>query len=143
MEVVIFNKIDKNAITPKKATEDSIGYDLFSIEDTTVKSFTQKKIRTGICIKSISNEHIFGKIETRSSWAQEGIFAIGGIIDHDYYKEIMVILYNGSDNDKEIKIGNKIAQLVFYGVVNDMEIKEIIDGKIDKKSRNGFGETGK
>lgn len=139
---IVFNKITNDSIIPKKATDGSVGYDLFSIEDKTIEKFGTEKIRTGISIVKIGAYDLFPKIESRSSLASAGIFAVGGIIDPDYHKEIIVILHNSGAEQKYIKKGNKIAQLVFYRCSYDLILDEDTNTTIDKNSRSGFGETG-
>ncbi len=50
---------------------------------------------------------------SRSGLAMKGIFVNAGVIDRDYRGEIKVILGNIGNDPFDIKVGDKIAQLIF------------------------------
>ena len=54
-----------------------------------------------------------GRIAPRSGLAaKHGIDTLAGVIDADYRGQVGVILANLSDADFEIKVGDRIAQLI-------------------------------
>lgn len=121
-----------------KGTKNSAGYDLFSNQHVIIKPHQTEKIDTGLRMKI--PDGYYGKIETRSSYAAKGLITIGGIIDSDYRGNIIVMLHNLLSNEtQEIKVGDKIAQIIFLKY-NDFNIEEV--QKLDETERKGgFGST--
>ena len=65
-----------------------------------------------------------------------------GVIDSGYRGEIMVCLYNTSDEDVEIKRGDRIAQMIFQEVpVISLQLREELGSS--QRGSNGFGSSGK
>ena len=65
-----------------------------------------------------------------------------GVIDSDYRGEIMVALYNQSNETKVITSGDRIAQIIIQPVEQfGFKVKENLSGT--KRGENGFGSTGK
>ena len=59
----------------------------------------------------------YGRIAPRSGLALKKFIDIGaGIIDTDYRGEIGVILFNFSNEDFVLNMGDKIAQIIFENV---------------------------
>lgn len=64
------------------------------------------------------------------------------VIDSDYRGEIMVALYNQSNETKVITSGDRIAQIIIQPVEQfGFKVKENLSGT--KRGENGFGSTGK
>ena len=65
-----------------------------------------------------------------------------GVIDSDYRGEIIVALHNDSDYVREIKSGDRIAQLVFHQLWTvDWEVVDELSDTV--RGEGGFGSTGK
>jgi dUTP pyrophosphatase len=64
-----------------------------------------------------------------------------GVIDADYRGPVGVILFNHSDVDFEVKVGDRIAQLIIEKIVtpNVMEVEDL-DATV--RGAGGFGSTG-
>ena len=64
-----------------------------------------------------------------------------GIVDNDYRGEIKVALHNDSNEIREIKIGDRIAQGILqnYLPMNFLEVDELDS---TERSEGGFGSTG-
>jgi dUTP pyrophosphatase len=71
-----------------------------------------------------------------------GILNSPGTIDSDYRGEVKIILINHSENDFEIKCGDRIAQLVLSRIYK-AELIESIELKNSNRGEGGFGHTGK
>lgn len=85
-----------------------------------------------------------GLVMTRSGMNRKNMHC-EGVIDENYRGSIGVTLYNASDGVKEIRSGNKIAQLVIVNCVyEDCEEVSCI-GELSESDRgqDGFGSTGK
>lgn len=64
-----------------------------------------------------------------------------GVIDADYRGPVGVILFNHSDVDFEVKIGDRIAQLIIEKIiVPDVEEVDNLDSTV--RGSGGFGSTG-
>ena len=103
-KIIIKNYINYNN---ENSLDESIVLDLYSRIGVEVNS--TKKINTGICISL--PENFYMSIKNRSSLASKGLSTIGGFIDKNYSKEIIVIM-NSLTEPIKIKKGQKIAQLI-------------------------------
>ena len=65
-----------------------------------------------------------------------------GVIDSDYRGEIMVPLYNQTNEIKEIKHGERIAQIIFIPYIQEefIEVEELSE---TLRGEGGFGSTGR
>jgi len=79
----------------------------------------------------------------RSGFRAKGIFGSSvGIIDEDYRGELKVILFNSTDKDFIIKIGDRIAQAALRPVQQvSYEFTETFEDT--ERYEGGFGSTGK
>jgi dUTP pyrophosphatase len=128
-----------NASVPKRGTQYSAGYDLYCCEPITIKPGSVEKVDTGL--KLSIPEGCYGRIASRSSWALDKIFAEGGVIDRDYTGIIKVLLYNASNEDFDVRIGDRCAQIILEKVYcPEVEtVKDITDEFCTRKG--GFGST--
>ena len=84
----------------------------------------------------------YGRIAPRSGLALKKFIDIGaGVIDADYRGEIGVILFNFSDTDFAVNMGDKIAQIVFEKIKTP-KIKEVKSLEGTERGDDGFGSTG-
>jgi len=133
-------RISENAILPYRATEGSVGYDLFSAEDTVIPARGKGMVSTGL-IMAIPSQH-YGRIAPRSSLAWKNYIDTGaGVVDSDYRGEVKVILFNHAQDDFNVKLGDKIAQLIIEKVAlpQIVEVQEINE---TERGAGGFGSTG-
>jgi dUTP pyrophosphatase len=112
-EVVRVNIDD--AKIPTRATSGSAGYDLYSYEETVIRSGARGIVRTGLTV-SIPKGYC-GQIWSRSGFsAKNGIETGAGIIDSDYTGELMVILYNYGSDDFKVEKHMRMAQLLIVKI---------------------------
>jgi dUTP pyrophosphatase len=119
----------------------SAGCDLSSTENYTLRPRERKLFKTGLYMAIPSG--LYGRIAPRSGLAyKHGIDVMAGVIDEDYRGEIGVILINLGDEDKQINIGDKIAQMIFE---NYTRCDFIEANDLDETNRGigGFGSTDK
>jgi len=136
-------KLSKLAEIPAYQSEEAAGFDLHSIDDVIIASNERKLISTGLAFDIPAGYEI--QIRPRSGLAyKHGITVLNtpGTIDSDYRGEIKVLLINHSNEDFEIKIGDRIAQAVIKEVIQ-ASFEEVEELSETKRGEKGFGSTGK
>jgi dUTP pyrophosphatase len=162
MDTILFKKLNTNAQLPTRAHAGDTGFDLYSDADQILEPGETKLITTGLQLADFVTvvttglkvpnyttyeaNSIFMKIEGRSGLACNGIFPIGGIIDSSYRGEIKCIMHNSSKITHTFRQGDRIAQVVFYQVVNQPH--QIIVAETDtvvetQRADGGFGSSGR
>ena len=124
-------------------TIESAGYDLYSCENTTVKAKDRSMINIGISISMPSD--CYGRIAPRSGLAvKNGIQVLAGVIDSSYRGEIRVVLFNSSNKDFKVEIGDRIAQIIFERIYTPtLEVVGVDDLDETARGSGGFGSSGK
>ena len=142
-EIEIINTSDHPL--PAYATPHSAGMDLHASisEKITLKPLGRALVPTGLYIAL--PEGTEAQIRPRSGLAyKEGITVLNapGTIDADYRGEIKVLLVNLSDQEVEIKNGERIAQMVIARY-EPAVFKEVTTLSETLRGAGGFGSTGK
>jgi dUTP pyrophosphatase len=84
---------------------------LFSTQSLRINSGDHAKVRTGIALGIPPNVYI--RIAPRSGLAaNHGIHVGAGVVDRDYTGEIAVVLFNLGQQDYNVYVGDKIAQII-------------------------------
>lgn len=143
MKVKIVNKSQHSL--PEYETVMSAGMDLRAniSEIITLKPLERKLISTGLFIEL--PEGYEAQIRPRSGFAlKQGITVLNtpGTIDADYRGEIGVILANISNENVEIKNGDRICQMVI-NKVEMVELEQVDELSDTVRGAGGFGHTGK
>ena len=100
-----------SATIPKRSTEGAAGYDLSAAEEATVPAQGKSVVKTGLSMAI--PEGCYGRIAPRSGLAVKRHIDIGaGVIDQDYRGEVGVVMFNHSNEDFHVKMGDRIAQLI-------------------------------
>ena len=144
MEIKI-KRLNERAKIPTFGTEFSAGADLYCAEEheTSVCSGQKCSIGTGISMEI--PEGYVGLVFARSGLAcKNGLRLCNsvGVIDADYRGEIKVVLHNDSEYVREIKPGERVAQMIImpYPKVIFTEVEELSD---TVRGELGFGGTGR
>ena len=66
---------------------------------------------------------------------------LAGVVDSDYCGEVGVLLFNHGDQDFDVKMGDRIAQLILEKI-NTPPVKEVQDLDDTRRGTGGFGSTG-
>jgi dUTP pyrophosphatase len=135
-------KTVETATLPEKAHDGDLGYDLFAAEEVRIFPGETKLVSTGIAIQF--PDGYGGIIKDRSSIATKlKLFTVAGVIDNGYIGELKVALHNSGYNLQDIKVGDKIAQIILLPTVNFsvIEVDEVISS--DGRGEGGFGSTNK
>jgi dUTP pyrophosphatase len=132
--------LDDDAHVPTKANHTDAGFDLYSIEDINIQPKQRNTIKTGVSFEMPKG--IAGLIWPRSGLSvKKGIDVLAGVVDSGYRGEVMVCLYNTSDEVVEIKRGDRIAQIIFQEVPTvSLQLRESLGSS--QRGSNGFGSSG-
>lgn len=130
--------------TPSYETSQSAGMDLRANLDEPIvlKPMQRAIVKTGLFMALPSGYE--AQVRPRSGLAaKKGVTVLNspGTIDADYRGEIGVILINLSEEDFEVKDGERIAQLIIakYEHIDWVEVKELNE---TSRGAGGFGSTG-
>ena len=140
--LVKFKKLSPTAKNPEYAHPTDSGMDLFSDRQMIIPAGGRALVPTGVAVALPPNTE--GQVRSKSGLAlKSGIMVLNspGTIDTNYRGEIGVILFNTSDQDYEVAMGQKIAQLVvcpFYTCAT----MEVDDLDSTDRGNGGFGSTG-
>ena len=107
-----------------------------------IEPFGRVLIKTGLFIELPNGFE--AQIRTRSGMAlKKGLSVLNspGTIDADYRGEIGVILVNISNEKKEIKDGDRVAQMVI-AKIEQPKLIEVTELNQTKRGAGGFGSTG-
>jgi len=133
-------KLKENAIVPRYAHPGDAGMDLFSTEDCVIPIGKRRLVSSGISMEL--PEGYFASIRGKSGLAaKKGICILGGVIEYTYRGDYGVIVLNTGDEDFEIKVGDKIAQVVVAPVAN-VDIEEVEELSESVRGDGAFGSTG-
>lgn len=131
---------------PTRATDGSAGIDLRACidEPVVIKAGETRLIGTGLAIY-IKDPNFAGIILPRSGLGHKHGIVLGnlvGLIDADYQGELMVSVWNRSDNDFTLNPAERMAQYMVVPVVRPSF--EIVSEFSDDSERGagGFGSSG-
>jgi dUTP pyrophosphatase len=139
-DIVKVQLLSDKAQIPTRANENDAGFDLYSNIDTVIPSKQRKTVSTGIALEM--PKCFAGLIWPRSGLSVKyGIDVLAGVVDSGYRGEIMVCLYNTSDENVSIQAGDRIAQIIFQEVPRvSMGVHETLSSS--QRGNNGFGSSG-
>lgn len=133
-------KLEDFAIVPTRAHSTDAGLDLYSPTKHFIKAHSSVVIDTGVHIEL--PEDTVGMLKSKSGLNVLYGITSEGVIDVGYIGSIKVKLYNHSDNDYQVEVGDKITQLVVLPILTpDMELVDTL--KPSERGADGFGSTGK
>lgn len=108
---LLVKKLTESAQAPTRGSAFAAGYDLYSAKETVIPAKGKALVDTGLAIAV--PEGTYGRVAPRSGLASKHFIDTGaGVIDADYRGEVKVLLFNFSDVDFTVKVGDRIAQLV-------------------------------
>ncbi len=148
MKIINIKKTDENAKIPTYGSEFAAGADLYAVihnEENRVEILSGETafIDTGI-VMEIPNGYV-GLVYARSGLScKQGLAPANkvGVIDSDYRGNIMVALYNQSNETRIVSEGDRIAQIVIQPVEQfGFKVKENLSDTI--RGNSGFGSSGK
>ena len=133
-------KLEKWAFMPERAHATDAGADLRSPVAVTVWAHSSVVIDTGVHIELPPKT--VGMLKSKSGLNVKHGITSEGVIDVGYTGSIRVKLYNHSDTPYEVKVGDKISQLVIMPILTPSF--ELVDELEETERGNGgFGSTGR
>ena len=148
MKIINIKKTDENAKIPTYGSEFAAGADLYGVihnEEKKIEILPGETafIDTGI-VMEIPNGYV-GLVYARSGLScKQGLAPANkvGVIDSDYRGNIMVALYNQSNEARTVSEGDRIAQIIIQPVEQfGFNEKENLSDTI--RGIGGFGSSGK
>lgn len=136
-------RVRANARIPEYQIKGDSGADIYAAVQCTLSPSERKAIPTGLSVEVPPGYEI--QVRSRSGLAvNAGIFVLNspGTIDSGYRGEIKVILMNLGERPYEIKVGQRIAQIVLAPTVTaEFELSSKLADS--ERGENGFGSTGR
>lgn len=138
-------KLRDGAVLPKRATQDSAGYDLCALLEApvTIAPGEIAKIPTGIAIAP-SETKIAMCIFPRSGLSTKNGITLAnsvGLVDSDYRGEWFIPLINHGKEDFVVESGMRIAQMVVIPIATP-ELVEVEELDETERGEGGFGHSG-
>lgn len=132
--------VEKGAHVPDRAHKTDAGLDIRSRETRLVKAHSSALFHTGLHVQLLQGTA--GLLVSKSGLNINHGITSTGLIDEGYTGEILVKLYNNSDENYLVHVGDKISQLVVIPVLyEDIHIVDSLDENTERGDK-GFGSTG-
>ena len=140
---VNFIKLHPDAVTPTKAKDGDVGFDVCAIKDVTLCPGVVEMVETGISVELPPNTEI--QVRPRSGLAlKQGIMVANspGTIDTGYRGPCNVLMLKTGNLPYVIHKGDKIAQFVVAPKMpyKFVEVETLTD---TERGEGGFGHTGR
>jgi len=140
MQVLSVKRLSQSATLPHRSTPGAAGYDLSSAVNTVIPARGKEIVKTDLSIAV--PEGTYGRVAPRSGLAWKHHIDVGaGVIDSDYRGNVGVVLFNHSERDFPVQVGDRIAQLILERIIvpDVVEVQELPD---TIRGAGGFGSTG-
>ena len=132
--------LDKCAVMPTRAHDTDAGLDLYARERRPIRAGQSAVFDTGVHIELPPGT--VGMIKSKSGLNVKHGLISEGVIDVGYTGSICVKLYNLSDRDYIVEIGDKISQLVIMPILTPgLELVDELSSS--ERGNGGFGSTGR
>ena len=140
MNKVLFKLLHPNAQSPKRAKENSAGFDMYAPERVEIHPGCSYWVKSGVSM-AIPYGYV-GLIHPRSGLAyKHSLTTLGGVIDADYRGEVLIGLHNLGKDLIEIKAGDRVCQMLVHAYMGDSETVEVLPEDTDRGVA-GIGSTG-
>jgi len=133
--------LSEDAKIPKRATNGSAGYDIYSPVECVIPPRTTVKINLGIAVKPPLG--CYARTSCRSSLAtKHELMCPADVIDPDYTGTIHMCLTNQSSKDYAVSKHERIGSIVFERIALNVEWKTVKSLRKTDRDSKGFGSTG-
>jgi len=143
---ILDQRIGNEFPLPDYATPGAAGMDLRACleEPMTLAPGETQLIPTGIAIH-LGDPSLAAVILPRSGLGHKHGIVLGnlvGLIDSDYQGQLFVSCWNRGQESFEVKVGERIAQLVFMPVIQ-AQLEVVDEFEESHRGEGGFGHTGR
>lgn len=115
------------------------GIDIPTIETVTLPPGKRAKLRSGLAFRLLANS--YGVLYPRGKVAdKKGLIVTAPLISPNHTGEIMIAVFNASEQPVEIRNGDKLVQLVLKPMYQFPEIKEVDSMPDTNRSKAGINE---
>jgi dUTP pyrophosphatase len=142
INTILIVNMNKEFPVPHRSP-DSVGYDLYSMEDKVLQPGEFEDVRTGIYCAF--PPHIWGLIISRSSTFKKQIMTHTAIIDPGFQGELFAMTHNIGKTPYHVKPGDRLTQLIPMMDVPRVRLKSVEspdDFPTTMRGTAGFGSTG-
>lgn len=143
---ILDERLGRDFPLPSYETAMSAGMDLRAMEDSDfiLNPGEVRLVHTGFAMH-IADHNVTALVVPRSGLGyKHGIVLsnLTGVIDADYQGPLMMPLWNHSNEPFEIKVGDRVAQMLFVPVIHaDLQVTNSFDEE-SERGQKGFGSTG-
>jgi dUTP pyrophosphatase len=137
---ILIQKLHPDANVPAFAHPGDAGLDLFSVEDIVLRPGERVSVPTGIAIE-LPDGYVSLIWDKSGPSHKFGVKTLGGVLDSGYRGEYLIGLVNLGQEDFEIKVGQKIAQLLIQKVEHP-DIEVVTELGETARGAGRFGSTG-
>ena len=133
-------KLDKYAFMPVREHITDAGLDVKAIDDGIIRARSSALFHTGVHVQLPKGTA--GLFVSKSGLMVNHGITSTGLVDEGYDGEVMVKLFNHGDEDYQIRVGDKISQLVVIPVhyPDVVVVPHLVNG--GPRGSQGFGSTG-
>lgn len=131
--------LDKGAYLPTRAHDHDAGLDLYAREAQEIPAYGSAEFDTGVHI-AIPEGYV-GDVKSKSGLMMKYDLTTDGTIDCGYTGSVRVKLFNNCPFRRDIKRGQKIAQVVIKSIITP-ELKIVSQLEPTERGDNGFGSSG-
>lgn len=126
---------------PTQTYKGDAGYDLYCSQDTTIPPHTSVNVPSDLFVQS-DDPLWFNLVARSSTMRKRGLQVVEAVIDNDYTGELFACVYNPSDEEKHILIGERVVQIVPMRLIK-CRFKQVKVLSPRARGDGGFGSTGK
>lgn len=139
--IVKAKKLHPSAQLPTYAKDGDAGADLYASQWQTIHARGREAVHTEIALQIPPG--FYGRVASRSGNSfKRGLEVGAGTVDSGYRGEILVLIYNHTDEDVVIERGERIGQVIIspceQAIIEEVQV-------LDESARGttGFGSSGK
>lgn len=133
-------KLHPEAKIPSFAYPGDAGMDLYSVAELILKPGERASVPTGIAM-ALPDGYVALVWDKSGVSHKFGVKVLGGVIDAGYRGEYLIGLVNLGQENFEIKVGQKIAQLLIQKVEHPT-VEEVVELDDTSRGDGRFGSTG-
>lgn len=139
---VRFKKIHELAKLPSKNKDSDTGYDVYSIEKVVIPTKGCANIKCGLQVAYITPGYWFSARSRSGLGFKNDIICFHGTIDNEYRGELGLKLFNFSDKDYIVNVGDRVCQIAIQENIDSL-ISFSDDIAETERGSCGFGSSGK